>query len=168
MATWKLVVFIWYAETYTYFDWFFPINMYVYDATIPNILLVYHIIKTFVNHSSPSRDLQTFPCSPYSPRGLLRRYTDKKCIIYLKCLWITLLQVVIYKLFPCSPYSPRGLLRRYTDKKCIIYLKCLWITLLQVVIYKLFRVLLTALVANYVGTLIINYVGTLIKNVSYT
>ena len=73
--------------------------MYVYDATIPKILLVYHIIKTFVNHSSPSRDLQTFPCSPYSPRGLLRRHTDKKCIIYLKCLWITLLQVVIYKLF---------------------------------------------------------------------
>ena len=79
MATWKLVV-------YTYFDWFFPINMYVYDVTIPKILLVYHIIKTSVNHSSPSRDLQTFPCSPYSPRGLLRRHTDKKCIIYLKCL----------------------------------------------------------------------------------
>ena len=117
MATWKLVVFIWYAETYTYFDWFFPINMYVYDAAIPKILLIYHIIKTFVNHSSPSSDLQTFPCSPYRPRGLLRRYTDKKCIIYLKCLWITLLQVVVYKLFPCSPYSPRGLLRRYTDKK---------------------------------------------------
>ena len=118
MATWKLVVFIWYAETYTYFDWFFPINMYVYDATIPKILLIYHIIKTFVNHSSPTRDLQTFPCSPYRPRGLLRRYTDKKCIINLKRLWITLLQVVIKNLFPCYPYSPRGLLRRYTDKKC--------------------------------------------------
>ena len=61
-----------------------------------------------MNHSSPSRDLQTFPCSPYSPRGLLRRYTDKKCIINLKRLRITLLLGVIYKLFRVLPTALVG------------------------------------------------------------
>ena len=81
--------------------------MYVYDATIPKILLVYHIIKTFVNHSSPSRDLQTFPC-PYSPRGLLRRYTDKKVYHKLKMFMNHSSPSSDLQTFPCSPYSPRG------------------------------------------------------------